>query len=191
MIDCTLLAIALALAAQEDPLRTIRSMADRGEYADAAEAIEGLPGPHRDRERALLSIRMFALDLARESASRVLEADRDDVEMLRIVGDVDFIEGNLESAREHYARARAALAKDFRLSDADRAAWGSALDQRGSSLALEDDYRDRMTAAERRTVWLACALTFGVATGTAMAFRAAIRFGSAEELVGSDDRASG
>ena len=143
-------------AGGSDPLRTIRAMVQRGDYSDAMEAIIGLPEPHKSREETFLCFQTFALGRAHEAGLRAIAADPKDAAILRSLGDVAFVEGDLREAHERYTAAAAVVDHDARLADAERAAEKRTLEQRGEMLEREEAYRGRVRTAEQRA-WLGAA----------------------------------
>jgi hypothetical protein len=180
----TLLGLAPLLYQQNgaggsDPLRTIHAMVQRGDYSDAMEAIAGLPEPHKSREEAFLGFETFNISRARDACIRALAADPKDTAVLRTLGDVAFIDGDLRESRARYDAAASAAEHDPRLGDADRAAENRTLEQRRDMLDREESYRGRVRSAERRAVlgaagilafWLGC-----LAAGIAFVARASRR----------------
>jgi hypothetical protein len=139
----------------QDPIEAIRALVARGDYADAAEAIAGLPWPQRDRELANLHFQTFSLRASRQAALRVLDREPDDSEMVRVLADLDFTEGRYADAREGYVKAKSAVAGDPRLSDTDREHAESVLTGREEMLRSAASYRDAAHAAERTALTVA------------------------------------
>lgn len=139
----------------QDPIEAIRALVARGDYADASEAIAGLPWPQRDRELALFHFQTFSLRASRQAALRVLDREPDDSEMVRVLADLDFTEGRYADAREGYVKAKTAVTSDPRLTDADREHAESVLTGRVEMLRSAASYRDATNAAERTALTVA------------------------------------
>lgn len=142
---------ALGFPQQQEPahpLDTIRAMVDRGEFADAAEAIPGLPERVRDREQAYLCYRSLDLPQTAVLAERSLRREPSDCEMLRILATAHAMRGDLIAARQQFERARAALDVDPRLDDPARTLERRRLDDLDRFVAEATSYRARVDKAQ-------------------------------------------
>ncbi|MFN0208029.1 MAG: hypothetical protein ACKVS6_17120 [Planctomycetota bacterium] len=113
-----------------DPVAVIRAMVDRGEFADAAEALTGLPETIRHREAAFLYFKTYDLARTREAGAKHLAVDRNDVELLRILGDVAAMDRRFDDSEKLYREAKEKLETDPRLSDAARESEAAAIEYR-------------------------------------------------------------
>lgn len=138
--------------AHPDPIAAIRAMVNRGEFADAAEALAGLPDPMRTRESVYLLFKSYDLRRAYEQGERSLQNDPNDVETLRILGDIDAMEKRLRRARQRYTAAKEAFDKDSHLTtDAARESEERLLQFREPYLAREEKYQESVAAAVRNS----------------------------------------
>lgn len=139
-----------------DPRVTIRALIKRGMYYDAHEAILGLPDSVRPREEAFLRFQCMDFPSARAFALRALKSEANDTELLRMLGDIEVMDGRQVTGQQYYQKARAALTSDPRLQgDADREEEARILTYRDLYVTRETDYRTRVRSAERRTETLA------------------------------------
>lgn len=133
-----------------DPRAVIRRFIASGNYADAAEAISGLPRGVRDHEFANLYLQAFCLRASREAAERALENTPSDPELRRIVADLDFTEGKYPSARRAYEALLRDLDADARGVDASREEELRFVRSRLEMLAGAESYRRRVRDAVTR-----------------------------------------
>lgn len=133
-----------------DPVSVIRAMVDRGEYTDAAEALDGLPETIRHREAAYLYFQARDLARTRESGMKHLAIDRNDVELLRILGDSAAMERRLDESEKLYQEAKGKLTTDPRLTDAMQDSELSALEYRFKYIQNERGRLASVKGAEDR-----------------------------------------
>lgn len=160
---------------EHDPLATIHALLQKGNYADAAEAIGGLPEPYRSREWASFYFDLFYIDGSREAAARALAVEPRDARTLRIRGDADFVDGRYRDARASYAKALTALASDPALTDAARAEEKALLEGREQGLRREEEYRALVAAATGRARNAAAGFLAFTALGSILCFAIALR----------------
>lgn len=149
-----LAAVCIGIARQgegaADPRAVIRRFVASGNYADAAEAISGLPSGVRDHELANLYFHAFCLRASREAAERALESTPGDPELRRIVADLDFTEGKYSSARTAYEALLRDLGADTGGLDESHEEELRFVRSRLEMLAGAETYRRSVREAETR-----------------------------------------
>jgi hypothetical protein len=166
--------------ARPDPVGAIRAMVDRGDFADASEALQGLPETVRFREESYLRFRAYDLPGALRCAEKHFERDRNDVELLRIAGDAAAMERRFDEAQRYYAEARSRLESDPRLTDVAREAESAGLENRAVYVERELKYQKEVAAAEARATTAAVAACGGLVVLFAVVMVVGARRGGGE-----------
>lgn len=151
-----LVACAAAILAQDppDPIQRIHELIDEGSYADAAEAVRGLPLPARTREDAYLRYQAYDLRGAKAAALEALQSDPKNASLWLLVGDAEAVRGDLDAAVARYETAKALKPLEPGIA--------RALAERDRFVVAERSYRERVEIRTEigRTVaiaWIAIA----------------------------------
>ncbi|HKD99864.1 MAG TPA: tetratricopeptide repeat protein, partial [Planctomycetota bacterium] len=123
-----------------DPLGRVREMLQRGEVADAAEAVAGLPEPARTRMEAWVSLAGRDLEGARRFGERALERNPQDPEILFLLAHVAAKQSDLDECARRAGDARAV-----------RAGPWPELDALERWLAEQRTYLERLATARTRS----------------------------------------
>lgn len=155
-----------------ETVREIRAMVGRLEFADAAEALAGLPEPVRTREELYLRFRAYDLAQAYDAGMKAASNNRNDTEVFRILGDIDAMERRFDRAAQQYEAAKKALARDPALDDAGRRAEAAALKERDQYLLRERAYESSVRESLRNIQSLSgiCFVGIGIAGLSCFAF---------------------